>query len=61
MGVLSTGDELVEPFQTGNETSPNPLAPGKIRDSNRAMLLAAVAAVGARPVDLGGCVGHMYV
>ena len=44
VGVLSTGDELVES---------GPLAPGKIRDSNRPMLLALVAATGAEPVDLG--------
>ena len=44
VGVLSTGDELVE---TG------PLAPGKIRDSNRPMLLAQLAAAGAEPLDLG--------
>jgi molybdopterin molybdotransferase len=35
VGVLSTGDELV--------TAPAPLAFGQIRDSNRPMLLAAVA------------------
>jgi molybdenum cofactor synthesis domain-containing protein len=44
VGVLSTGDELVE---TG------PLEPGKIRDSNRPMLLAQLADAGAEPVDLG--------
>ena len=44
VGVLSTGDELVE---TG------PLAPGKIRDSNRPMLLAQLADAGAEPLDLG--------
>ncbi|HEX5614043.1 MAG TPA: gephyrin-like molybdotransferase Glp [Acidimicrobiia bacterium] len=44
VGVLSTGDELVES---------GPLAPGQIRDSNRAMLLALVAENGAVPVDLG--------
>jgi len=44
VGVLSTGDELVE---TG------PLAPGKIRDSNRPMLLAQLADAGAEPIDLG--------
>ena len=45
VGVLSTGDELVE--------SGGPLAPGKIRDSNRPMLLAQLADAGAEPVDLG--------
>ncbi len=42
--MLSTGDELVES---------GPLAPGKIRDSNRPMLLAQVAGAGAIPIDLG--------
>ncbi len=45
VAVLSTGDELIEPGE--------PLGPGQIRDSNRAMLLAAIRAVGAEPVDLG--------
>lgn len=45
VGVLSTGDEVVDP-----EASP---APGQIRDCNRAMLLAAAAAAGAGTVDLG--------
>jgi molybdenum cofactor synthesis domain-containing protein len=45
VGVLSTGDELVE--------APRGLGPGQIRDSNRPMLLAAVAEAGAVPVDLG--------
>jgi molybdenum cofactor synthesis domain-containing protein len=44
VGVLSTGDELVES---------GPLEPGKIRDSNRPMLLAQLADAGAEPVDLG--------
>lgn len=44
VAVLSTGDELVES---------GPLAPGQIRDANRPMLLALVAAAGAEPVDLG--------
>ena len=44
VGVLSTGDELVES---------GPLAPGKIRDSNRPMLLSLLAQAGADPVDLG--------
>ncbi len=42
--MLSTGDELVES---------GPLSPGKIRDSNRPMLLAQLAGAGAIPVDLG--------
>ncbi len=45
VAVLSTGDELIEPG--------NPLGPGQIRDSNRAMLVAAIDAVGGEPVDLG--------
>ena len=45
VGVLSTGDELVE--------GPQPLAPGQIRDSNRRTLLALVAQSGAVGVDLG--------
>jgi molybdenum cofactor synthesis domain-containing protein len=44
VGVLSTGDELVES---------GPLAPGKIRDSNRPMLLALLADAGVEAVDLG--------
>ena len=45
VAVLSTGDELIEPGDR--------LGPGQIRDSNRAMLLAAIEAVGGEPVDLG--------
>jgi gephyrin len=45
VAILSTGDELVEPDQ-----SPGP---GQIRDSNRAMLHAAVRASGGTPIDLG--------
>ncbi|MBW3546783.1 MAG: molybdopterin molybdotransferase MoeA [Actinobacteria bacterium] len=45
VGVLSTGDELVEP--------PAPLRPGQIRDSNRPTLLALVASAGCQAVDLG--------
>jgi len=44
VGVLSTGDELVES---------GPLAPGKIRDSNRPMLLSLAAETGATVIDLG--------
>ena len=44
VGVLSTGDELVEQ---------GALAPGQIRDSNRPMLCALAAAAGAEVVDLG--------
>ncbi len=45
VGVLSTGDELVE--------GPGLLRPGQIRDSNRRTLLALAAASGFEPVDLG--------
>jgi molybdopterin molybdotransferase len=45
VGVISTGDELMEGAVE--------LAPGQIRDSNRPMLLALVAEAGAEPVDLG--------
>ena len=44
VGVLSTGDELVED---------GPLAPGQIRDSNRPMLLGLAREAGMEPVDLG--------
>ncbi len=46
VAVMSTGDELVPP-ETGD------LGPGMIRDSNRPMLLALVAAAGAEPIDMG--------
>jgi molybdopterin molybdotransferase len=45
VAVLSTGDELTPPGQ--------PLAPGRIWDSNRPMLAALVAQAGCLPVDLG--------
>ena len=45
VGVISTGDELVD---DGTE-----LAPGQIRDSNRATLLGLLAANHMVPVDLG--------
>jgi molybdopterin molybdotransferase len=45
VGVISTGDELVE--------GPVPLGPGQIRDSNRVTLLSLLAELGAVPVDLG--------
>lgn len=44
VGVLSTGDELVES---------GPLEMGQIRDSNRPMLLALAREAGCEPVDLG--------
>jgi molybdenum cofactor synthesis domain-containing protein len=45
VGVLSTGDELVE--------GSRPLRPGQIRDSNRPTLLALVREAGGVAVDLG--------
>jgi molybdenum cofactor synthesis domain-containing protein len=45
VGVLSTGDELVE--------GDAPLGPGQIRESNKTMLLACVARADAEAVDLG--------
>jgi len=45
VGVLSTGDELVE--------AGRPLGPGGIRDANRHALLGLVAQEGWQPVDLG--------
>ncbi|HEV3226767.1 MAG TPA: gephyrin-like molybdotransferase Glp, partial [Acidimicrobiales bacterium] len=45
VGVLSTGDELVE----GNVE----LKPGQLRDSNRHSLLPMLAAAGCEPVDFG--------
>ena len=45
VGVLSTGDEVVAPGE--------PLTPGKIRDSNRPMLLALLRESGCEPIDLG--------
>ena len=45
VGVLSTGDELVE--------GPVDLAPGQIRDSNRRTLLTLAASAGCDVVDLG--------
>ncbi|MCB9149102.1 MAG: molybdopterin molybdenumtransferase MoeA [Caldilineaceae bacterium] len=45
VAILSTGDELVEPSHRPG--------PGQIRDSNRAMIRAAVQAAGGIPLDLG--------
>jgi molybdenum cofactor synthesis domain-containing protein len=45
VGVLSTGDELVDDGSA--------LQPGQIRESNRTMLLGALAQANCVPVDLG--------
>jgi molybdopterin molybdotransferase len=45
VGVLPTGDELVEAHE--------PMGPGQIRNSNGPMLQAALSAAGATAVDLG--------
>ncbi len=45
VGVISTGDELVD--------DGSPLAPGQIRDSNRRTLLSLLARADVEPVDLG--------
>ncbi|HMD46878.1 MAG TPA: gephyrin-like molybdotransferase Glp [Acidimicrobiales bacterium] len=45
VGVLSTGDEVVE--------GPGPLPPGKIRDANRPSLLATLRGDGLVALDLG--------
>jgi molybdenum cofactor synthesis domain-containing protein len=45
VGVLSTGDELVD--------GPDELRPGQIRDSNRHTLLALVRGAGCEGIDLG--------
>lgn len=45
VGIISTGNELVEPYCA--------LAPGKIRDINGPMLIAAAKMSGAKTVDYG--------
>ncbi|MGB0389029.1 MAG: gephyrin-like molybdotransferase Glp [Ardenticatenaceae bacterium] len=45
VGVMSTGDELVDPEQTPG--------PGQIRDSNRFSLIACLREAGAEALDLG--------
>ena len=45
VGVISTGDELVD--------DGSPLEPGQIRESNRRMLLRVVEECGAEAIDLG--------
>lgn len=50
VGVMTTGDELVELAADGTA---RPLAPGQIRDSNRHAVLATLRRDGFEPVDLG--------
>ena len=52
VGVVSTGDELVAPDATD-------VPAGKIRDSNRLMLLAAVREAGGVAKDCGTC-SHVH-
>jgi gephyrin len=47
VGVLSTGDEIVDHFR------PGPLQFGEVRDSNRPTLMSAVQSWGYEVVDLG--------
>ena len=51
IGVLSTGDEIVDLHATPSET--RSLRPGEVRDSNRPALLAAAAERGFEAIDLG--------
>lgn len=48
VGILSTGSELVEPGRD--------LAPGRIRDTNRYSMAAAVSRLGAEPILCAGAV-----
>lgn len=45
VAVMSTGDEIVEPYETPN--------PGQIRDANRFTLMGVVRQAGGEPLDLG--------
>jgi gephyrin len=49
VAVLSTGDELIDISMAGGGSPP----PGKIYDSNRGMLMAALVAEGFEPFDAG--------
>ncbi|MEZ5176410.1 MAG: molybdopterin molybdotransferase MoeA [Acidimicrobiia bacterium] len=59
VAVLSTGDEIVEPDASD-------LGPGKIRDTNRVLLLSVLRSLGVEAVDLGivgddpGALADMY-
>ncbi len=53
IGVISTGDELVD--------GPRPLGIGQIHDSNRHTLLALVNSMGATAVDLGLALSERFV
>ena len=45
VAVMSTGDEIVEPYERP--------APGQIRDANRFSMMSVVRQSGAEPLDLG--------
>lgn len=45
VGILSTGNEVVEPFRTPG--------PGQVRNSTLPALYAACSEIGAEPIDLG--------
>jgi gephyrin len=54
VGVMSTGNELVDPWVEGDAAALDGGAGGsKIRDSNRAALLSSLGQTGAETVDLG--------
>ena len=57
VAVLSTGDELADPFADSRlasaASSPDDLRPSSIFDANRHMLLACAREAGARVMDLG--------
>jgi gephyrin len=49
VGVLSTGDEIIEHI----DVSPGELKLGQVRDTNRPTLITAIEATGFKAVDLG--------